>query len=281
MRSLILILLALPVMAHAVGMPKTCPLKSQQLRLARECFTGDMRSQEDIGIFLGTEENAKSDLNFCYNAFVVMYPRKGGELQLTVMKDNERGQLRIYNYATMAQSLAPAGKGRQPASKQPLNVSFKNLKAECYNNRENTDSCSKGIFGIGSTDLPLTLELARGRGGLNVKGTATDPNAVKAAFEKALVPKGEGDVAQTDLWLLQVIKQRLLTNAQQKLAMISARKIKPNKIGEATTQFRYCRMALEGFVHQRKMIDPFTEKERKLLDSLEGHLKTTAPAVPK
>jgi hypothetical protein len=61
--------------------------------------------------------------------------------------------------------------------------------------------------------------------------------------------------------------------------MISSHKLNSKNLGEATTQFRYCRMALDGFIHQRKLPEPFTERERSMLDSLEDHLKSTAPAV--
>ena len=61
--------------------------------------------------------------------------------------------------------------------------------------------------------------------------------------------------------------------------MIQSHKINIKRLGDDTTQFRYCRMALDGFVHSHKLADPFKEKERQTLDRLEDHLKVTAPAI--
>ncbi|MBX3022718.1 MAG: hypothetical protein KF799_13680 [Bdellovibrionales bacterium] len=266
-RRLVWLLLS-PLTVHALGVPKTCPLKSQEIKLARECFSGDMRANDDFGTFLGTEES-KDDLNFCYNAFVIVHPKKGGELQFSVLKDNEKGKLAIYNYAVPEKQItAKAQAGRMPASKAPAVLTFKNLKAECYANKAETDKCSKGVFGFGSTDLPLTIELTKGKGGYVVKGATKDAAVIGSAAEGAIEPKTMGDQAKTNEWLLQVVKQRLLTTAQRKLA--SAGKVKK---GAPPSQFRYCRMALDGYVHQRKIPSPFNEKEVKLLDNAEEHLK--------
>lgn len=269
-----------PLFAHAIGVPKTCPLKSQEIKLARECFSGDMRTADDFGTFLGTDETSKTDLNFCYNAFVIVHPKRGNELQFSVLKDNIRGKLAIYNYSVNEKALTPVKtSGRTPASKAPAALTFKNLKAECYAHKEETDKCSKGVFGFGSTDLPMTIELLRTGNGYSVKGSTQDASVIGIASEKAVEPKTMGDQAKTNEWLVTVVKQRLLTTAQRKLASIQAKKIR--NIAEATAQFRYCRMALDGFVHQRKIPDPFNDKEKKLLDSLEDHLKVTNPVVKK
>lgn len=280
MQRLLVFILAAPSFAFALGVPKTCPAKSQEIKLARECFSGDMRSADDFGTFLGIDENPKDDLNFCFNAFVIMHPKKAGDLQLSVLKDNEKGKLAIYNYTVNEKALAvPKATGRTPASKVSPALTFKNLKAECFATKQETDKCTKGVFGFGSTDLPMTIELSKGRGGYAVKGYTKDAGVISAAEGTAIEPKTLGDVAKTNEWLLQVVKQRLLTTAQRKLAAIQARKIRD--VASATAQFRYCRMALEGYVHQRKITSPFNEKETKLLDSLEGYLKTSNPVVKK
>lgn len=283
MHRLLVWLLASPLSAHAIGVPKTCPLKSQEIKLARECFTGDMRSGDDFGTFLGTDETSKDDLNYCYNAFVIVHPKKGSELNFSVLKDNERGKLTIYNYSVQEQALATpqAAKGRSPASKIPAAITFKNLRAECYAKKQETDKCSKGVFGFGSTDLPMTVELQKGKAGYSVKGHTKDANAIEMAAQRALEPKTLGDQAKTNEWLLQVVKQRLITTAQRKLAQFKTKKMSAKAIGDATTQFRYCRMALEGFIHQKKFPNPFSDQETKLLDSLEDYLKGTAPGSGK
>ena len=280
MRVLILGALILPGLAQAADESKSCPLKSQQMKLVRECFTGDMARQEDMGKFIGIDEGSKEDMNYCYNAFVVAHPVRGGEVMFTVMKDNPKGQLRIFNYATLEQKLVPKAMGRLPASKTPTRISFKNLKAECFAKKEDDNQCSKGVFGLGSSDIPVIVELNRTRGGFGVKGSTKDEKALEEFSTKALNPIGEGDVKQTDTWLAQLIKQRLVSSAQDKLTMISKHKIKHSKLGEATTQFRYCRMAFEGFLYRHKIPDPFTDKDKKVLENLEAHLKTTAPIVP-
>lgn len=273
-------LLISPIFAHAVGVPKTCPLKSQEIKLARECFSGDMRTADDFGTFLGTDETSKTDINFCYNAFVIVHPKRGNELQLSVLKDNSAGKLAIYNYSVNEKTLTPVkASGRMPASKAPAALTFKNLKAECYANKAESDKCSKGVFGFGSTDLPMTIELSRSKSGYTVKGGTQDSAVISQASEKAIDPKTMGDQARTNEWLLKVIKQRLLATAERKLASIQAKKIR--NIAEATAQFRYCRMALDGFVHQRKIPSPFNEQETKLLDSLEGYLKNSNPVFKK
>lgn len=238
-------LLVLSGLVQAAGVPRSCPLKSQQIKLARECFSGDMRSGADFGTFLGTDETSKEDLNYCFNAFVFVHPKKAGEIQLQVLKDDPKAGLRIFNYAFAEP------KGRKPASTPT--VTFKNLQAQCFAHKPQTDKCSKGVFGFGSTDLPLTVELARAKAGYSVKGHALKPSDV------ALEPRSSGDVAQFDAWLLSVVKQRLLTSAPRR---VGSRKPASND------QFRYCRMALEGFLHQKKIPDPFTPAERKLIESV-------------
>lgn len=270
--------------AHAAGVPKTCPLKSQELKIARECFSGDMRLADDFGTFLGTDETSKEDLNFCYHAFVILHPQKGSEIQLTVLKDNPKGQLHIYNYSTQAQALLPPrSASRTPASKAPTAISFKNLKAQCFAHRNETDKCSKGLFGIGNTDIPLTIELSHEKLGFKVKGPTKDKGLIETAANsgRVLEPKNEADAAKTSEWLLQVVKQRLLRMAQNDLARIKQKTMSSTNLANATTQFRYCRMAVDGFIHQRKITDPFSAQERQVLDSLEDHLKNTSPMVPR
>ena len=238
--------LLLSGLVHAAVTPRSCPLKSPQIKLARECFSGDMRAAGDFGTFLGTDETSKEDLNYCFNAFVFIHPKKGGEVQLQVLKDDPKAGLRIYNYAWAEP------KGRKPASTPT--VSFKNLQAQCFAHKPQTDKCSKGVFGFGSTDLPLTVELARAKTGYSVKTHSLKPSAT------VLEPHSTADVAQFDPWLLSVVKQRLLTAANRRAG---ARR--PANAGD---QFRYCRMALEGFLAHKKMPDPFTPAERKLIESV-------------
>lgn len=278
--SMILIAVAARA-SDAQGAPKTCPLKSQEIKLARECFSGDMRLTDDFGTFIGTDETSKDDMNYCYNAFVLVHPKKGTDLQFSVWKDNPKGKLQIFNYVVMEQTVFGKSQPRGPASRTPVPVAFKNLKGECFANRVETDKCSKGVFGFGSSDIPMTVELARGRSGFTVKGHTKDKKAIETADDYALEPKSLGDQNQTDAWLVQVVKQRLVTTAQRKLAMIAGHRLSEKSLGQATSQFRYCRMALDGFLHQKKIPDPFNEQEKKTLDSLEGHLKGTAPTTSK
>jgi hypothetical protein len=277
MHAALVWLLTTPLaLVWAAGPPKSCPLKSQEIKLARECFSGDMRAKGDLGTFVGLDETSKNDMNYCYNAFIMVTPRQGSDVRFTVFKDNEHGQLHIYNYALPERTLSV----RSPASKAPTAVAFKNLSAQCFAHHEETDKCSKGILGFGDTDLPFTIELSRTGGGYTVKGASPDPKVIQAAQARgALTPVNEGDVAATDRWLVQVVKQRLMSVARRKLAMIDQHRIRAGKLGDATTQFRYCRMALDGFIHHKKLSDPFSPKDRQTLDSLEDHLKTTAPRV--
>jgi len=230
----------------AAGVPRSCPLKSQQIKMARECFSGDMRAAGDFGTFLGTDETSKEDMNFCFNAFVFAHPKKGGETLLQVLKDDPKAGLRIFNYAFAEP------KGRKPASLPT--VTFKNLQAQCFAHKKETDKCSKGVFGFGNTDLPMTIELARGRAGYTVKGQSLKPSDV------VLEPKSTADVNEFDKWLLSLVRQRLVAAAHHRAG---ARR--PASQGD---QFRYCRMALEGFIHQKKIPDPLTPAERKLVESI-------------
>lgn len=278
---LTLTLLPLPFTAFARSKKPPCSVRSQEIKLARECFSGDMRTEADTGMFLSSDDSSKTDMNYCYNAFVLVQPKKGQALQMTVMKDNEKGQLKIFNYAVSEKTVsASVPKGRAPASRQPVAITFKNLKAECFARHPENDNCSKGVFGFGSSDLPLTIEMSKVRTGFKVEGTTRDQKQIEAAEKSlALDPQSEADPAKSGQWLVQVVKQRLLANATRRLASIKQNKIKARALGGATTQFRYCRMALDGFVHQKKLADPFTPAERQTLDNLEEHLKTTAPIV--
>lgn len=255
--------------AFARSLRSPCEVKAQEIRLARECFTGDMHTTKDFGTFIGAE-NSKDDMNYCFNAFVTVTALKNSQVQFTVFKDGEKkGQLHIYNYVASKQKLSSS---RSPASHMPLAVTFNNLKAPCFAKDPQNDKCSSGLFGFGSSDRSFTLQLAAAHGSYTVKGPAQKANL-------KLDPQTESDVAKTDAWLVQIIKQRLMTVAQRKLAMVSRHQMSRRKLGDSTTQFRYCRMALDGFVHARKLADPFSVSERGTLNQLEDHLRDTAPKV--
>lgn len=267
MRALLLAFSVLPLTSFALGVPRTCPLKSQQIKLARECFSGDMRAGDDYGTFLGLDETSKDDMNYCYNAFVIVHPKRGNELQLSVLKDNQKGELRIYNYNVPDKILA---KPRSPTSRAPLMLTFRNLRAECFAKRFETDKCSKGVFGFGNTDLPMTVELTHARTGFSVKGHVRDSALVKSSAENSIEPRTLGDVTQTDQWLLQVVRQRLVSAAQRKLATAGRSPAQARAALEKSEQFRYCRMALEGFLVKKKIQSPFTDAEKKMFEQIEA-----------
>lgn len=260
--------------AAAVGVPKTCAVRSPELKLARECFTGDMATPAGGPQFVGVDESSPADLNYCFNALIVPYPVEGARLSLLVLKDDERGQPVAQNYAVSVAAVA-ATLGRVPLNRNAQIVTLKDLTARCYARQARTDSCSKGFFGFGSTDLPFSISLeGDARAGYKILGGVRDRAMIEQPGVARVSAVGVAPAARTLEYLVEQVKDRILTRARRDLASVRSDAKAKDELNANAAQFRYCRLAVDGLNHRLRRPDPFSATDRKMLEDLDAHLSS-------
>ena len=250
------------VHAAAGGVPKTCAVRSDAMKVARECFTGDMRDEREPTRFVGLDESSPVGLSYCYNALVVPYPVVAERLSLLLIKDDAAGQPVARTYGVGVASL-----------KKASIVNLKDLGAVCYTKDQRKSVCSKGFFGFGSTDLPFALALDADAKGYAVRGSVRD----RARVEAPGVPGVTGAIAALDPTLDYIsgqVRTRLVGRARVDLAKLKASpKIETrDELTQRSVQFRYCRLAFDGLNSKRHRPEPFAAEEKSVFEELDKRM---------
>lgn len=245
--------------------PKSCAVQSPELKVARECFSGDMWTEGEATRFVGLDETSPVGLSYCYNALVIPYPVAGDRLTLLVLKDDPKGQPQARSYG-----LGVAALGSSGASAKTRVIKLQGLDATCYARDPRQSVCSKGFLGFGSTDLPFAITLEGDPRGYLVKGSVRDRARIEAPGvpSVAAAPAAAGPTID---YLVGQVRTRLVTRARADLNRLKAAPqiATRDQLTLAGAQFRYCRLALDTLVAKQQRAEPFAADEKLVFAELD------------
>ncbi len=258
--------------AFAKAPPEPCHTRSRQMTLVKNCYTGEMmKASEGSAQFFSSIDSKTKGPNYCFNS-LVMIEHKNGEakIHLHVMRDSKDGKFHSYYYALTPTEITAT-------KKQPSTVLLQGLTGECF--AGDPEACAGGILktiGLTNTDLPMVVGIGRtNAGAYTVSHLVQTRGEIEAIKSKELELKSETNAGVVTDRLLQEIRKKIMTVAHTKLSAMHSG-ASPKKLADASEQFRYCSMALEGFLKDKKMPEPFTTEEKAALTALTNYMNGDA-----
>ncbi len=258
--------------AHAKKPIEPCKTKSRQMTLVKNCYTGEMvKPLDGGGQFFTSVEMKNPNVNFCYNSLVTVDHKAGDALvHIRVLRDGKDGQFHAYHYS-MPHDEVKKSKKDVPA------VALQGLKGECF--ASDPDACGAGILktiGWTDTDVPMVVALGKATAGqITVSHLMQSREEIERTKPRELPAQIETDANRTTQMLLQEIRRKIVSAARVKTNSMRAG-VSAKKLADASEQFRYCSMALEGFLKDKKMTDPFSPEEKMTLSSLTNFMNGDA-----
>jgi hypothetical protein len=267
--ALLSLLVILSTAAHAKKVVEPCHIRSRQMTLVKNCYTGEMAKPTEGGSqffsFLGVKN---SQANYCYNSLVtVQHKSTDPQIHIRVLRDDKKGAFQAYHYSI------PRDELKKSKSDTPV-VTLQGLKGECFSN--NPDACDAGILqtlGFADSDVPMVLAIGKAGGQFILSHLVNNHDDIERLMPKELPGKVENDPGRAALQLIQEIRQKIVTVARAKTSAMRAG-ASPKKLAATSEQFRYCSMALEGFLKDKKMTDPFSAEEKMTLAALINYMNS-------
>jgi hypothetical protein len=260
-RSLVLAAIALNL-GTVWAKSDPCRIRSRQMALAKNCYTGDMAKTQDGPQFFTSSLGPVQGANYCHNSLIEV-ERKAGQAQMRihVLRDGKDGNAHAYQF-TLATDDLKKSKGNG------MLFGLKGLKADCFSPTGDREVCNGGFLktiGLKDTALPMVLGLSKSGA---ITHLAFDPKEIEGNKPKDLDGYVINDTAPIFARMVSDIHRRLAQMANVKMAQVNSRKVTPKKLAETSEQFRYCSMALESFVKAQKLSDPFTAPEKTVMNTL-------------
>jgi hypothetical protein len=263
--------------AQATKKPvEPCKIKSRQMTLVKNCFTGEMaQSGSSGGQFFTSLQPKTTKANYCYNSLVSVAQKPGDvQVHVRVLRDDKKGMFHVYHYTL----------NRDEVKKNPLPspaFALQGLKGECFSS--DPDGCAGGILktiGWVDTDIPMVIALNKTTNGqYSLSQVVPDPSEIERLGPRELKGEVESDATRSTQNLIWEVRQRIMAVARQKtVAMRSGTTAK--KLAESSEQFRYCSMALEGYLRDKKMSDPFSSDEKMTLAAITNFMNGDAEGKP-
>ena len=270
-----------PHPTSAKDRPAPCRTRSRQMTLIKNCYSGDMGHPLDAGgaRFFDVIASTKAQASYCYNSLVMVDHRPSqAQIEIRVLRDGKDGQLRAFKFALAPDEL------RRLKSDTPL-ISLKGLKGDCFSPTGNADACSGGVLnllGLRSTDVPMLLAMGKASNGQytvsHVVSEMREPAGLKPL---EIEPLAKEDTAATTERLLQEIRRKLTLSANSKLASLRSPAMTPKKMVQVSPQFRFCAMALEAYLKDKKIADPFSTQEKMVFATVTNYMnQDQLPQVP-
>ena len=250
------ILLFIAVSLHKSYAADDCQPKSEVMQLVKLCYSGDMGSVESNAKFQDAIYATNNGVNYCHNTLAFL-SREGGRTKVEVVHENKIGQFRssIYNFDSKAVYAA-----------EKSVVVLKDIEARCFAIKQENDNCSEGFFGMGSSNIPVTLTLGVGGEGYKLDGFTNDRNLISQARGKAQVATGDFDQLKTAKRLIEDIRARLIARSKTLLNAPNA-----NAKPETYLNYRSCMAGLNQWVvtsqakDNVKLADVFSREDEALL----------------
>ena len=258
--------------AYAKAPPEPCRTRSRQMTLVKNCYTGDMaKPAEGGGQFFDSTDLEGRKVSYCYNSFIKV-ENKAGELRINVLKDNRDGKFHAYNFAV------PATEVKKIKKDLPL-IHLKGLKGSCFSKTGDREVCQGGILkAIGWKDIDAPMIVAMGKAGSayivsHLVSSEKEPEELKAKDVDGTVFTDTNKVTEN---LLQEIRRKIMHTAKVKMNAMRGGSTSPKKLAATSEQFRYCTLALEGFLRFHKLNDPFSTEEKMTLATLTNYMNDAA-----
>lgn len=190
-------------------------------------------------------------------------------VRLHVLKDSKDGHFHSFSYNVAPEELLKMRLENPP-------VALKGLKGECFSANEDKEICKGGLLhaiGFSDVNLPMVVALTKTKHGQFTLGQLiTDPKSLSGLKPKELVLAGEQDVTKVTHKIVQDIRRKLVTAAQAKMVSMQNPDMTAKKMGVSSEQFRFCSMAMEGFLKESKLPDPFSPNEKMTLATLTNYM---------
>ncbi len=256
----------------AARLREPCQLQSRQMTLAKNCYTGEMvRPTEGGAQFFGAIEGHNKEVNYCYNSLILLeQPPTDPNVHIRVMKESNKGYFQTILY-TLPRTALLQSKQDDPT------LSLKGLKGLCFSSNPAacTDSFLK-VIGWNDRHMPLILAVGKSTtGNYTVSHVIADEVDIKNANSIVVTPSKSADAAYATSLLIQDIRKKLIIMARLKLNAMRAGTSAAN-LASASEQFRYCSMALEGFLKDKQIPEPFSPEEKMTLATLTNYMNGTS-----
>jgi hypothetical protein len=255
MRRWILILIAISF--HKSYAKDQCQPKTYDLQMAQLCYNGDMGSVESDAKFMNAIYANDNGVNFCYNTLAFL-SREGSRTKVEVVHENKDGQLRsnIYNFDSKAVLAADTNV-----------VVLKDIEARCFAINAENNQCSRGFFGMGSSNIPVAITLDTGGDDYKLEGYTKDRNLIKEAEGLGVKATGDYNQKKTAMRIRNDIHARLMAKTKELLAAKN-----PKTAG--VTGYRQCMAVFNTWMDklQRQsataMADAFTKEDMALMNKV-------------
>lgn len=239
-----------------------CRIRSRQMALAKNCYTGDMAKTQDGPKFFTSSLGPVKGANYCQNSLIEIERKPGqAQMRIHVLRDGKDGKAHAYQF-TLATDDLKKSKGNL------VLFELKGLKADCFSPTGDREVCNGGFLktiGLKDTALPMILGLSKNG---TISHLAFDPKELDGNKPKDLEGYVINDTAPILARMVSDIHRRLSQMANAKMAQVNSRKVTPKRLSETSEQFRYCSMALEGFLKAQNLSDPFTPFEKTVMNNL-------------
>jgi hypothetical protein len=265
--------------AFASNSLSPCRTHSREMTMVKNCYTGDMAHTFDNGghFYQNTDPDAQG-IGYCYNSLVFLEHHAGdAQVKIHVLKEGKAGDVRAYNYVIAPEEIK---KIAQDAPAFMLN----GLKGECYSSKGDKSQCKGGLLnaiGLQDVDRPMTLAIGRGANGHYVLShIISNPNELDKHPAKPLEVTVDQDASKITSSLLQEIRYKLVQSAKSKMEQMRAPASTPQTLADKSVQFRYCTMALEGFLKEKNLPSPLQSEEKLSLNAVTTYMNNDPTAAP-
>jgi len=246
-----------------------CRIRSRQMALAKNCFTGDMFKGYEYGPqFIGSEPG-KAGVNYCYNSLVEVEHRPGEALvHLHVLKDGKDGQMHAFEYTLSPDDVKKTKSGAM--------VSLNGIKGDCFSPTGDREACNGGFLktiGLKDTNVPFVVGVTKApRDMYLMNHVFSTPKELESAKPKELNALVYNDTRDVTAKFLQKIRAKLTALARAKMAAVHAGRTTPKRLADTSEQFRYCSMAVDNYIRTQHVPEIFTSEEKNALASLDNYM---------
>jgi hypothetical protein len=254
MRRWILILIAISL--HKSYAKEQCQPKTYDLQMAQLCYGGDMGSVESDAKFMNAIYANDNGVNFCYNTLAFL-SREGGRTKVEVIHENKEGQLRsnIYNFDSKAVLAADKNV-----------VVLKDLEARCFAINAENDHCSRGFFGLGSSNIPVAITLDMNGDGYKLEGYTKDRGLIEEAKGRGVKATGDYNQKKTAARIRRDIHARLMAKTKE---LLNAKNAK----AAGVTGYRQCMAVFNTWMDKLQKqgavtVDAFSKEDMALMDKV-------------
>ncbi len=230
------------LLLHHRSLPKSCHIKSPQMKLAFACAPL-MPETTNVRFHKVHETNG---VNFCFNSFVKI-DKGGNQVDITVLRDVE-GTVRRFGYRVDKDKIKKDFTGKYI-------LPLEGLTGKCFGYTPKYQSyCSTGFFGFGNTDIQMTLAIDFSSNNGILQETTVNHATIKDSQvnSNAISANQNFDLREVNLLLLESARSALAAYAKKRRSSPISKK-EMHYENARTEAFRRCdalMIELESKWHQ-------------------------------